>query len=284
MAWMVLAVISALGLGLLYWRLRQSTQARPAVLTTLPMQMTQQIKDELQAMKVVHQGTGQRQDRWGQRFVTTAEYFPVTQRQMKQSWRYLRRMVRQGPATELDLAATVDHIGHQGQLLQPVFRPRLINRAELLLLIDQEGSMAPFHGLGQRLVQTAIQGGRLSGAGIYYFHNCPSGHLYRDPAQQDFEEIAMVLGQVQSDYAGMLIFSDAGAAHGRFCAQRLAQTEVFLTQVRQRVRYVAWLNPMPQSRWAGSTAAAVAEWVPMFELDRQGLDGAIAVLRGLVRR
>jgi uncharacterized protein with von Willebrand factor type A (vWA) domain len=30
------------------------------------------------------------------------DYFPVTRRQMKQSWRYLRRPVREGPLEELD--------------------------------------------------------------------------------------------------------------------------------------------------------------------------------------
>ncbi|MEW6496164.1 MAG: hypothetical protein AB1589_27140, partial [Cyanobacteriota bacterium] len=53
-------------------------------------------------------------------FLLTSDYFPVTRRQMKQSWRYLRRPVREGIPTELDIEATVHQIGQQGVLLEPV--------------------------------------------------------------------------------------------------------------------------------------------------------------------
>ncbi|HEY9601328.1 MAG TPA: hypothetical protein V6C85_06930, partial [Allocoleopsis sp.] len=75
----------------------------------------------------------------------TSDYFPVTRRQMKQSWRYLRRPVREGIPIELDIEATVNQIGQRGVLLEPVLVPRRVNRTELLLLIDQDGSMVPFH-------------------------------------------------------------------------------------------------------------------------------------------
>ena len=55
-----------------------------------------------------------------------------------------------------------------------------VNKAELLLLIDQDGSMIPFHALSHRLAETALRGGLLGKAGIYYFHNCPIEHLYHD--------------------------------------------------------------------------------------------------------
>lgn len=57
------------------------------------------------------------------RYMLLTEYFPVTKRQMKQCWRYLRRPVRQGVPTELDLEATVAKIGREGILLQPVLIP-----------------------------------------------------------------------------------------------------------------------------------------------------------------
>ena len=43
---------------------------------------------------------------------------------------------------------------------------------------------------------------------------------------------------------------------------------------------MAWLNPMPQERWAGTTAEAIAQQVPMFEFNRAGLEQAIGALRG----
>lgn len=77
----------------------------------------------------------------------------------------------------------------------------------------------------------------------------------------------------------MLIFSDAGAARGGYSQKRVELTAAFLQQIKAKVRYVAWLNPMPESRWQG-TAGEVARLVPMFEMARRGLQDAIALLRG----
>lgn len=214
------------------------------------------------------------------RFLLTSEYFPVNARQMKQIWRYLRRPVRQGSQTELDVEATVNQIGHQGLLLEPVLRPIRVNRAEMLLLIDQDGSMVPFGALSLRVAETAIRGGRLGKAGIYYFHNCPLDYLYHDPNLLEAELVSDVVTHVCSDRTAVLILSDAGAARGGYSEERYELTKEFLAQLKQRVRYIAWLNPMPRSRWNKTTAGEIASLVPMFEVSRRGLQDAIGVLRG----
>ena len=106
------------------------------------------------------------------------------------------------------------------------------------------------------------------------------GWLYHDPYQQVADSIDRVLQTIVSDYAGVLIISDGGAAYGSWSPRRLMLTEQFLMQLSQQVRYVAWLNPMPQDRWSGTTAREIAKKVPMFEFDRTGLDAAIGALRG----
>lgn len=232
-----------------------------------PIALNRHIQDEVQLARLNHA-------------VTTGEYLPVTRRQMKQSWRYLRRMVRQGPLTDLDVEATVQDIGRHGLLLAPVFRARRVNRAEVLLLIDQDGSMVPFHGLSQRLVDTALHGGRLTQASVYYFHNCPAGMLFHDPYYQTADSLDRVLQSVTTDYAGILLISDGGAAYGRWNPRRLELTEQFLKQMLRKVRHIAWLNPMPQERWVGTTAEAIAKQLPMFEFNRAGLEHAIGILRG----
>lgn len=214
------------------------------------------------------------------RFIQITEYPPVTRRQMKQSWRYLRRMLREGVPTELDVEATIERISRQGVLLEPVIVPRRINRTKLLLLIDQDGSMAPFQNLSHQLAETAVRGGRLQETDIYYFHNCPIDYLYQDCYYQMAQKIEDVFTRLNSPYTALLVFSDAGAARGGFNRERLAVTAQFLEQIRQQVRYLAWLNPMPRYRWFGTTADKIAQLVPMFELSRQGLYNAIAVLRG----
>ncbi|NEO23609.1 MULTISPECIES: hypothetical protein [unclassified Moorena] len=214
------------------------------------------------------------------RFSSNTEFLPITRRQMKQSWRYLRHSVREGPPVELDLEATVEQAARQGSLLNPVLVPRYVNRTELLLLIDREGSMITFHSLSQRLAETAAREGRLGNAGIYYFHNCPIQYIYQDPDLLKGELISSVFARLHHTRATVLIVSDAGAARGGFNPERLRLTKNFLDQARLRVRQIAWLNPMPQGRWLETTAQEIARLVPMFEVSRQGLDQAIDVLRG----
>jgi uncharacterized protein len=243
-------------------------------------EMTPKVEDEIQVATSVRQAARRKAEITQKHFNDTNEYFPVTRRQMKQSWRYLRRLVREGVPTELDVEATVNQIGRQGLLLKPVLVPRRVNRTELLLLIDQDGSMVPFHALSNRLAETALRGGRLGEADIYYFHNCPIEYLYQDPNHQMAELIGDILDCLRSGSATVLIFSDAGAARGGFSRERIELTAAFLDKLKQRVRYIAWLNPMPRSRWLGTTSGEIARLVPMFEFSRRGLDRAIGVLRG----
>ncbi len=209
-----------------------------------------------------------------------SDFFPVTQRQMKQIWRYLRRPVREGKPTQLDVKATINHIGNQGILIEPVLIPSRVNRAELLLIIDQDGSMVPFHAFSHRLAETALGGGRLGKTGIYYFHNCPVEYLYRDRYHQEAELVSHVVSHICSERTAVLIFSDGGAARGGNSQERYQLTEEFLTKLQQRVRHIAWLNPMPKKRWFGTTAGKISTLVPMFEATRPSLQDAISVLRG----
>jgi len=213
------------------------------------------------------------------RFLLAGEYFPVTRRQMKQGWRHLRRPVRKGPPVELDLSGTVARLAREGVLAEPVLRPRRVNRTGLTLLLDQGGSMVPFHALSRQLIETAERGGRLARSDVYYFHDCPDGFLYVNPGRSDGRPEAEVLSGFD-DRAVALVVSDAGAARGHFDRRRLQATRAFLVRLRQSARRYAWLNPMPHSRWAGTTAGEVACLVPMFELSRPGLDAAIRTLRG----
>ncbi|MDJ0636255.1 MAG: hypothetical protein QNJ34_23945 [Xenococcaceae cyanobacterium MO_188.B29] len=236
------------------------------------------IPEPLQTVQAVRSS---RQDRLQIRphYSLLSEYFPVTKRQMKQSWRYLRRPVREGIPIELDVEATVAKIGHEGMLLTPVLIPRLTNRTDLVLLIDQEGSMVPFHDLSRQLVETAERGGRLRQTHVFYFHDYADDYLYRHPALLDAQPISEVMEEI-GQRAVVLIVSDAGAARGNFDQERVEETKQWIEQLQQSVRYCAWLNPMPNEYWRDTTAGEIARLLPMFEMSRQGMNGAISVLRG----
>jgi hypothetical protein len=208
------------------------------------------------------------------------EYFPLTRRQMKQGWRYLRRTSREGPKTEFDLEGTVAQIGQQGLFLGPVMKSRRSNRTDLVFLIDCDGSMVPFQGLSQRLVDTAKRAGRLGSASVYFFRNCPIRYLYHDSLMQSPEPMHQFLRGRLSPKTVVMLVSDAGAARGSLNPSRLRKTQTFLEQLNQYARYVVWLNPLPRSRWEGTTAHVIAQLVPMFEIDRAGFQGAIDILKG----
>jgi uncharacterized protein len=82
------------------------------------------------------------------------------------------------------------------------------------------------------------------------------------------------------EQTALLIVSDAGAARGYCDSERILGTGEFLEQLRQVVRYYAWLNPMPNARWPGTSAGEIARLIPMFELSRHGMQASINVLRG----
>jgi uncharacterized protein with von Willebrand factor type A (vWA) domain len=210
------------------------------------------------------------------------EFLPVTARQMKQSFRHLRQAVREGPRDELDVEKTVENIARKGILLEPVMRARRVNRASLYLLLDQGGSMGPFHPLSRRLVETAEKGSRLRKMEAYYFHNYPADYLYCDPQLMSETAVEQVFNEVNQYRPGMIIFSDAGAARGMYNQRRVNWTYYFITRLRRAARQIAWLNPVPEDRWKNTTAATIASFVPMFAVDRQGLQRAVDVLRGQV--
>jgi uncharacterized protein len=300
MQWMLIAILIMIAIGTgTIWLIRTFFQRLPQPISPLPPetlpnrspQKTRQtqpkalseVQDEVQVAQTIRQTEiiGQTQTRTGDRSaVLTPDYLPVTQRQMKQSWRYLRQFIREGLPTELDVELTVRHIAQNGILLNPVLIPPRRNKTSLSLIIDQDGSMVAFHRLSARLVETALQGGRLGPSGVSYFHNCPIDYLYHDPHHQQPIPVQNWLDQLSHSRSVVLIFSDAGAARGSLNLDRIQETESFLKGLKQQVRNVAWLNPIPKKRWVGTSAETIAQSVPMFEISRSGMDGAISALRG----
>lgn len=210
---------------------------------------------------------------------TIGAYLPVTQREIKKNWRRIRNLVRKGSPVELDVEATVSRVGRDGLLLDPVFIPRRINQTDLLLLIDQDGSMVPFQKFTKQFTDSTIRGGQLGQVRIFYFHNCPMKYLYRDKALSDAKQIDVVFDELHPFHTVAIVLSDAGAARGSINPQRYQQTLEFVKRLNHHVKCVVWLNPMPQQRWSKTTAIEIAQLVPMFEIDRHGLRNAINVLK-----
>jgi formylglycine-generating enzyme required for sulfatase activity len=238
--------------------------------------------------------------------------FPLNYREVAQAWRRLRRPLRAGPSVELDVDASVVRWCRQGVISQAVLVPRRRNTANLLLLVDRQGSMAPFHAFLEEVCHAIEEAGRLERAAVYYFHDVPAegsdpevlrgvaeglfrpldpiipeipplttGDLYRDRELLDPVPIEEVLSRDASG-AAVVLFSDGGAARRRRDTLRLLDTLAFFKALRNHTDRYVWLNPLPQRNWLHTTCAEIARHVPMFPLDRRGIYLAVNVLRGHV--
>ena len=208
-------------------------------------------------------------------------YYPISRRSMVYSWRYLRRPVADGIMDVLDVGATVKQVTQQGFYLAPVYRRRERNHAHLLLLVDQNGSMTPFHRFTRDLVETAHYESSLQPekVNVFYFHNVPATSVYKDLYLTEPIAFEKVLASCDNE-TSVLIVSDAGAARGYRKLERIRATTSFLFKLKRHTTLIVWLNPMPEERWMGSSAEIIANLVPMYQMDNDGLNNAIDILRG----
>ena len=244
------------------------------------------------------------------RSLVLGQQYPLTEREVAQAWRRLRRPLRTGPAVEIDVAATVERRSRHGVATPPVLVPRRRNTAKLLLLIDRYGSMTPFHGYVGHVVRAIRNAGRIDNVREVYFHDLPGsvgnrsvlgylddpfrpdldlilpliepisdGRVYDDPELTLPHSLTAILDELTKGTATVVI-SDAGAARQRLNTLRLLDTVGLLKTLHSRVGTVTWLNPVRPDNWLHSTAGQVARYIPMYALTKEGLNHTVDTLRG----
>ncbi|PDW02657.1 VWA domain-containing protein [Candidatus Viridilinea mediisalina] len=207
-------------------------------------------------------------------------YWPIARRQMVYAWRYLRRPVADGPCDRFDLDATLAATIRYGLYRGPLYRRRERNHAQLILLLDQNGSMMPFHRFTRDLATTAQYESSIEHVEVYYFHNAPSAYLYSDPHLTNPVALQSILATCTPN-TSLLIVSDGGAARGYRRPERIRATRTLLRTLERHTLLHAWLNPMPRERWADSSAQVIAALLQgrMFQMDEDGFSQAIDVIR-----
>ncbi|MGI5236860.1 VWA domain-containing protein [Dactylosporangium sp. CA-139066] len=234
--------------------------------------------------------------------------YPIGERAVAQVWRRLRHPVRQGPRTRLDVAATVERRARAGVAVPPVLVPAVRNAARLLLLVDRDGSMTPYHRYVEHIGRAIANAARLDVLTVAYFHDVPShgdrsvlaaaapgtadldqilpriealtgGAVYADAALTEPVDLGRLLAALTPD-SSVAVVSDAGAARGTLDTVRLLDTIALAKAVRRRRATLAWLNPVPRHRWPRTTAGLIARHVPMQPLDLPGMYRAVDALRG----
>jgi uncharacterized protein len=208
-------------------------------------------------------------------------YWQLSRRYMVYSWRYLRFPVADGAEDVLDVSATVEQVAKQGFFLKPVYQRRESNHAHLLLLIDQEGSMAPFHRFTRDLVETAKDEGGIERVDVGYFHNTPANSVYQDSHLTEPVVLDDLLASCDSE-TRVLIVSDGGAARGYRRMERVRAITDVIFDIKQHTSLIAWLNPMPKERWSNSSAQILSYIVPMYQMNQEGFSQAINTVQGQV--
>lgn len=204
---------------------------------------------------------------------------PVKRRDAARAFQRLRRPLCEGPGAAVDVAATVDRVARQGFLDKPVRERLRKNRVELLVFVDRGGSMTPLETAISPLFAALRTDSGLKPPVWFHFHDCPREFVYRKPGLIDPVPLETALRRPPAGVCALVV-SDGGAARGDFDGRRLEETAAFLDRLGKLTPRMVWVNPMPQARWATSTAGKIGERVSMVPLDRFGLERAARVLRG----
>jgi uncharacterized protein len=204
----------------------------------------------------------------------------VSLRSLVICWRRFRKAQRVGPKVDIDVAATIQEKCRTGILRAPVLSASRQNQARVLVLADASASMSPFAGVFRTLEESLAES-RLRWSRLLYFENVPSEVLYETESFLHPVDVQTLL----RDHPGtpLMLVSDAGAARGRNNRKRVEGTRQFLSTVAAAWSPVAWVNPMPRARWAGTSAEQIARFphLSMLELNEEGMLAAIDALRGL---
>lgn len=212
-------------------------------------------------------------------------------REMGVALRRLRRLTTRldGPATELDLDATIAATADAGGGLRLEFRRPRRNAVRVLLLLDVGGSMDEHAAMVDRLFSAVHQGGRFRDLTVRYFHNCVYDRLYETarllPSRS--EPTLDLLARMSPDHKLVVVGdacmapSELAMAGGAIDYNQLNDEPgwVWLERLASRFAARAWLNPVPGEWWervhGARTLGAVRAIFPMHELSLDGLDEAV---------
>jgi uncharacterized protein with von Willebrand factor type A (vWA) domain len=229
---------------------------------------------------------------------------PLTELQMGEALKRLRRMIPHGPRDVVNVDKTIRETMRNGGEISIVFDRRLTDRLKVILMIDNGGwSMDSYIEIVQTLFNYARS--QFKDLKIYYFHNTlysrvwldPQRHLRpeaieeftrRDPdtrliivgdaAMAPYELMSadgsISIGQgVVSPYTYALTGSGGPPVVGR--KERGASSER-LKFLARLFKHAVWLNPKAELEWKYNwTIGEIGKIFPMFELTLDGLEKAV---------
>jgi len=211
---------------------------------------------------------------------------PITELQMGEALKRLRRLIPAGPRDQVNVEATIRATTGNGGEIEIVFDRRLADRLKVILMIDNGGwSMDPYVDLVQTLFNYARF--QFKDLKIYYFHNTIYNFLWEDPSRlarsepvEDFSRKDPETRLVIVGDASMAPYELLQANGSIYVAASKSRPSIErLRFLAETFRHSVWLNPQPEGSWADAhTVGVVREIFPMFELTMDGLEKAVAHL------
>ena len=208
---------------------------------------------------------------------------PLTEFQMGEALKRLRRMIPHGPRDIVNVEKTITETMRNGGEIEIVFDRRLSDRLKVILMIDNGGwSMDPYVEIVQPLFNYARS--QFKDLKIYYFHNTIYSRVWLDPqrhlrpealeefARRDSESRLILVGD-----AAMAPYELVGANGSLYLGQKDSHSsQERLGFLARTFRHAAWLNPQPESSWGYTwTIGEIRKNFPMFELTLDGLEKAV---------
>ena len=208
---------------------------------------------------------------------------PLTEVQMGEALKRLRRMIPSGPKDMVNVDETIYETMRNAGEIEIIFDRRLSDRLKIILMIDNGGwSMDPYVEVVQTLFHYARS--QFKDLKIYFFHNTIYSRVWQDPQRrykpEPIEEFIR-----KDPETRLIIVGDASMAPYELIHTNGA---IYIDQMEvgtglERLKYLAnifrhsvWFNPQPEHDWRHThTVGIIRQVFPMFELTLDGLEKAV---------
>ena len=210
---------------------------------------------------------------------------PLTQAQMGEALKRLRRMVPAGPKDVVNVDKTIYETMRNAGEIEIVFDRQLKDRLKVILLIDNGGwSMDPYVEVVQTLFDYARN--QFKDLTTYFFHNTVYDMVWKDPARYRIPENTLdflkkdpgtrIIIVGDASMAPYELMYSGGSIYFEERRKRRKPSIEYLQFLADTFPHSVWLNPRFERAWRGTwTIEAIREVFPMYELTLDGLEQAV---------
>ena len=209
-------------------------------------------------------------------------------RNIKLALKKLREFVRQGQATELDLAQTIKSTADKGGMLDIKLQAERHNQVKVLLFFDVGGSMDDHIKTSEELFSAART--EFKHMEYFYFHNCVYEAVWRDNGRRRDEKISTwdVLNKYGSDYK-LIFVGDASMSPyeivypgGAVEYWNEEAGAVWMQRLTEHFPQHVWLNPVKPEHWGYTESIDILQKLVRQQMYPLTLDGLQQAMRALL--